>query len=57
MEDKEYYTIQEYADIMGYHKNTVKNYIKAGAIEIDQKIKRGAVRIHRSELPANKRGF
>lgn len=56
MEDKEYYKIEEFAKIMDVHPNTIKNYIKKGKIQAEQKFKGGAVRIHYTELPSFLRG-
>ena len=57
MEDKEYYRIKEYAEIMNISPGTVKNYIRKGKIQAEQKFKGGAVRIHYTEIPSKRRGF
>ena len=55
MKHKEYYNRKEVAEIMGVTIGTIANWIKKGKMDIVQKVERGAVRIHYTEIPAFKR--
>jgi|TARA_R100000049_G_C1869775_1_gene30015 excisionase family DNA binding protein len=49
--DKEYYTVREAAEILGVTRQTIYNWITAGVLDITQKVKGGAIRIHRLDIP------
>ena len=51
MEQKEYYTIKEASEIMGYSIETVRSYIKQGIIKTKQMKKRARHFIPRLEIP------
>ena len=55
MEDKEYYTVKEVADLLGVKKMTVYRWIREGVMDVTQKVRKGAIRIHRLEIATYKR--
>jgi len=55
MKDKEYFTVKEVAKILDVKEQTVYRWVYKGLIEVTQKVKKGAIRIHKLEIPAFRR--
>ena len=49
---KDYYTVKEYADKLQVSPNTVRNWIRKGIIDTEQKFKLGKIFINKLEVPA-----
>jgi len=52
IDDKEYYTVKEVADILNVKPNTVYRWIYNGTMEITQRGKKGAIRVHYLDIPS-----
>jgi len=52
IDDKEYYTVKEVADILNTDAKTIYRYIKNGTMVATQRIKKGAIRIHYLDIPS-----
>ena len=48
----EYYTVQEAARLLRVKPRTIYRWIEKGIIEAQQSMKKGAIRIHKLDLPA-----
>lgn len=50
LENRVYYSVSEFAKILGVHRNTVRNYVKKGMIRYIQVGDRAIIRIPVNEL-------
>ena len=52
---KEYYTVKEAAELLEVSEGTIRRWIKEEIIPATQKMRKGAIRIHKLDIPTYKR--